>query len=94
MQINLYDENFYLNNNDIYALWKTSFFMKYYVDDIEFLKREARHNIVGFDYEKFQEIQMQYGEVYGILLEKYCRERVEDIIALPSYESLKKTNSQ
>lgn len=91
IQLNLYDENFYLDNNNIYSLWKSPFFMKYYVDDIEFLKREAKHNIVGFNYEKLQDIRMEYGEVYGVLLEKYCREKVTDIITLPSYEGMDKS---
>lgn len=89
IQINLYDENFYLDRKDIFAFWKPTFLMKYYKSDMEFYKEKTKH-ILGIGYEKLQEFRMQYCDLYTVLISKYCMEKSGEIVKLESYKQLEK----
>lgn len=90
LQINLYDENFYLDRKDIFKLWDCSFLMKYFEDDMQYIRIKANHNLVGFRYEDYQLLKLQYSEFYNMILAGLCEERAEEIVRLTSYKNMKK----
>jgi len=85
LQINLYDENFYLDRNEIYALWVPSFVVKYYEEDVSYFSKKAKQNVYQFGYTQLQDFRIKYAELYALLAEQYCIKNAEKIISLSSF---------
>ncbi|BCJ92609.1 hypothetical protein acsn021_01780 [Anaerocolumna cellulosilytica] len=90
LQINLYNENFYLDRADLFGLWDITFLMKYFAEDIKSIYQKAVHHIARFSYADYQELKMQYAEAYHFILQKFCQERAAEVINLASYQAMKK----
>ncbi|HEX3077399.1 MAG TPA: hypothetical protein VHQ24_11105 [Lachnospiraceae bacterium] len=93
MQINLYDQNLYMDRNDVFTKWDTTFLMKYFENDIAVLNRMAKQRIYHWGYKEYQLLTMEYVKMYMDLLELYCADFIRDMLLLESYDRINKEDT-
>ena len=90
MQINLYDNNLYLDKNEVSEKWDTTFLLKHYEEDIVKLNKLAKEHIYRWNCINKQQLMVIYAGLYKNLLELYCTDFIKDIQVLESYKHLEK----
>lgn len=93
MQINLYDQNLYLDTMDVSVNWDATFLMKFYEEDMKKLNKLANRNIYKWSYREYQLLKMEYSDVYRNILELYCVDLIRDILQLETYKKLDKEDN-
>lgn len=91
IQINAFSEQSYMDDIETMTFWKPDFIMKYYEDDIAAIEKEARKQVVRFEYSQLMELRQRCFSIYVMLIGQYLMSVVGDIAILESFHQMKKT---
>lgn len=64
LQIALYDQNFYLDQNEISTVWDIQFIMKYFEQEMEIYEKKAKQKFKEYQYSQIQKIRQKYFTLY------------------------------
>lgn len=64
LQVALYDQNFYLDQNEISTGWDIQFIMKYFEQEMEVYEKRARQKFKDYQYSQIQKARQKYFMLY------------------------------
>lgn len=91
IQINAFSEQSYMDAIETMTLWKPDFIMSYYEEDIAAIEKEARKQVVRFEYSQLIELRQKCFSIYVMLIGQYLMSVAGDIAKLESFHEMKKT---